>query len=116
MLAADGMIDFEVLRVLKGPDLPMIIRVPGKLTDPDDFNDQRPPYTFVRRGGRSGNCFAYGYREGAEFLLFLRPGEQGMMPYWAPLAPINEQVRPGGDAWVEWVAQQLKSGNLGRPA
>lgn len=113
-LAAEGLIDFQVVRVLKGPDLPAVIRVPGKLTDRDDFNDRRPPYTFVRRGGRRGNCYAYGYGEGAEFLLFLRPGPQGMTPYWAPLAAINEQVRPEEDAWIEWVAGQLKGGNLER--
>lgn len=115
--AADGLIDFEVLRVLKGPTLPAIIRIPGKLTGRDDFNDRPVPYTFVRRGGRSGNCFAYEYRTDAEYLVFLRPASDVLTPYWAPLAPINEQVRSNSDPWINWVIQELAGKELppGRP-
>lgn len=115
--AADGLIDFEVLRVLKGPTLPAIIRIPGKLTGRDDFNDRPVPYTFVRRGGRSGNCFAYEYRTNAEYVLFLRPGSDVMTPYWAPLAPINEQVRSDSDPWIDWINRRImgKELPLGRP-
>lgn len=104
---ADGLIAFAVLRVMKGPSLPTVIRIPGKMTDQDDFNDEPVPYSFVRRAGRHGSCFAYEYRANAEYVLFLRPGGDVMTPYWAPLAPMNEQVRPDGDPWIEWINRQL---------
>jgi hypothetical protein len=108
-LAPDGVIEFDVIRVLKGPALPAVVRIPGKLTQQADFNEQTAPYTSVRRGGRSGNCYAFGYQSGGEFLLFLRPGADAMTPYWAPLHPINEQVLSSEDPWVAWVARQLES-------
>ncbi|HXG55876.1 MAG TPA: hypothetical protein VNJ03_10900 [Vicinamibacterales bacterium] len=98
---------FDVIDALKGQGVPKTFTIPGRLVEGDDFNDRPSPYTFVRRGGRSGNCFAYGYREGADYLLFLQPSGDVMTPYWAPLAPINEQVRPAPDPWVGWVRQQL---------
>lgn len=104
-----GQITFEVIDVLKGQGLPKTFTIPGKLVEEDDFNDRTPPYTFVRQGGRSGNCFAYGYRQGADYLLFLQPAGEVMTPYWAPLAPINEQVRSGQDPWVNWVRQQVQA-------
>ncbi len=102
-------IDFEVLEVLKGPAVPGVVRILGTLVDQDDFNEQPVPFTFVRRGGRSGNCFAFGYRSDREYLLFLRPGKESLTPYWAPLAPINEQIRGSQDPWVTWVKRQVGS-------
>lgn len=106
-LGAIGLIEFEVIEILKGPTLSVPVRIPGTLVTQNDFSDQAIPYTFVRRGGRSGNCFAFGYRQGAEYLLFLRPGRDSLTPYWAPLAPINEQVRNAQDPWMAWVRRQL---------
>jgi hypothetical protein len=108
-IAADGLIAFEVLARLKGQNVPPAFTIPGKLVERDDFNDHAPPYTFVRRGGRSGNCFAYGYRQGAEYLLFLQPQGDVMTPYWAALAPVNEQVRSAQDPWIDWVRGQLEA-------
>ena len=104
---ASGLIEFEVVGVLKGPILSGPVRIPGTLVHRDDFNDRGIPFTFVRPGGRGGNCFAFGYRQGAEYLLFLRPGKETLAPYWAPLAAVNEQVRGSQDPWVAWVRGQL---------
>jgi hypothetical protein len=46
-----------------------------------------------------GNCYALTYRSGAQYLLLIKAGT----PYWAPLAPTNEQVQGEDDAWVSWV-------------
>ena len=59
-ITADGLVTFDVLARLKGQNLPPNFTIPGKLVETDDFNDRPAPYTCVRRGGRSGNCFAYG--------------------------------------------------------
>jgi hypothetical protein len=101
------LIEFELIEVIKGAEVPQVVRVPGSLVSSDDFNEQPVPYTFVRRGGRAGNCFAFGYRAGGEYLLFLRQGEEGLTPYWAPLAAINEQIRGSQDPWVVWVKRQV---------
>ena len=54
----------------------------------------------IRR--RARGCFASRYRVGAEYLLLLRrdPDDQSLSPYWAGLAPVDEQVRGTRDAWV----------------
>jgi hypothetical protein len=70
--------------------------------DSDDFNDRPVPYDWVRSSGTSGSCFAFDYREGAEYLLFLRSIGGVLTPYWAPLAPTNEQVTGPEDPWVIW--------------
>jgi hypothetical protein len=105
---ADGLIAFDVIDVLKGSPLAVVFAVPGKVVEQDDFNDRTVPYNFVRREGRAGSCYARTYRQGAEYLLFLRPVGKVMTPYWAPLAPINEQVRSGQDPWVAWVRKQVQ--------
>jgi hypothetical protein len=100
------LLGMEVLEVLKGSLRASTVAIRGKLVTQDDYNDQAPPYTFVRRGGRSGNCFAYTYRRGAEYLLLLRNTNDVLTPYWAPHAPVNEQVSSKNDQWIEWVRQQ----------
>jgi hypothetical protein len=102
-----GLIALDVVETLKGEAIPTTFAIRGRLVEQDDFNDRPAPYDFVRRGGRSGNCFAYGYREGAEYLLFLRETNHVMAPYWAALAPVNEQVRSKDDPWIQWVRRQL---------
>jgi hypothetical protein len=105
---------FTVLEVLKGPPMPSTIEFNGGLGGRDDPNDHAVPYTFVRPGGRSGNCFALEYRQGGEYLLVLAREPhvayaQGnrLTPYWAPLAATNEQVFGPGDPWLAWVKKQL---------
>ena len=107
---------FGQLEVLKGVLPGESLRVSGILSDDDDLNEKSVPYSFVRPGGRHGNCFAMQYRVGAEYLLLLRPkNEPGapvpgpLTPYWAPLSPANEQLAGGAvDPWVAWVRARAR--------
>lgn len=106
---------FEVLEVLKGEVPTSALHFNGVLSDADDANDKAVPYSFVRPGGRHGNCFALGYRPGAEYLLLLRSSSAALesapgalTPYWAPLGATNEQLTGGAtDPWLVWVRQQI---------
>jgi hypothetical protein len=108
MGVAGTIIKFKVIETLKG-EVAEPLLVYGYLTDEDDYNDHHVPYTFVRRGGRAGNCFAVSYKKGADFLLFLKKGKGKFTPYWKALAPVNEQIRPNDDDWLLWVKEQLQS-------
>lgn len=108
----DSTIRFRVIETLRGPSLPVLI-LPGYLSQRDDFNDHEAPYRFVRPGGRSGSCFANTYRKGAQFLLFLRAGQD--MRYtvnWDALAPVNEQLHSDSDPWLLWAR---KNAGLKKP-
>lgn len=95
-------IEFTVLEVLKGtPPSPLILS--GILTEKDDFNDRPPPYDFVRPGGRRGNCWAYEYRKGAEYLIFLKHLNGRYTVNWLALGATNEQLRGSTDPWLLWV-------------
>ena len=96
------LIRFDVLEVLQGPATEQL-RIRGRLSPTDDYNDATPPYTFVRPDGRGGDCFASMYRDDAQFLLFLNGDSSGYTPYWAPLAAVNEQLRSDHDPWLIWV-------------
>jgi len=86
----DSKIRFKVIERIRGPQTPELV-LPGGLASSDDFNDQRPPYTFVRPGGRGGSCFAELYGSGAQFLLFLKKNKEGEFTVnWYPLGPVNE--------------------------
>lgn len=102
-------IEFKIEQALKGENVPSSLIFKGILTDKDDFNDRPAPYNFVRRGGRSGSCYADNYKRGAEFLLFL---EEKDGKYWLqhyPLAPINEQLRGKDDEWLTWIKNKLQT-------
>ena len=105
----DSVVSFQVLETIRG-ETPLNLALRGYLTQRDDFNDQKPPYTFVRPGGRSGSCFANSYRQGAEYLLFLKrsnvPVE--LTVNWAALAPVNEQLHDIDDPWLIWVRTQAE--------
>jgi hypothetical protein len=101
-------IQFEVMEVLKGDHPRAHLLVPGDSTALDDFNGGDVPYRIVRSGGQRGNCIATSYKLGAEYLLLLRANKDVFHPYWAPLAPLNEQVTGRDDAWVMWVRKQLR--------
>ena len=112
---------FTSVTVLKGTFLGEL-DVPGHLESQDDPNESPFPYTFVRPGGRHGNCYALGYRQGAEYLLFLN-GDQSkpgtLTPYWSPLSPTNEQLFSDTDRWLRWVTRELATavrGADGRPS
>jgi hypothetical protein len=104
---APPLIEFHVQSVLRGngrlePEyIPSPLLIEGTLTQRDDFNDRPSPYDFVRPTGRYGTCFTREYREGARYLLLLNKSATGALtPYWAPLAPTNEQLHPGDDPWL----------------
>ena len=104
----DSVVRFNVVEVLKGETVPEEVVLHGYLTARDDFNDQKPPYTFVRPGGRSGSCFANSYRRGAEFLLMLQGSGTSFTINWYALGPVNEQLRSRDDRWLVWVRQEVK--------
>lgn len=103
----ESTVRFRVEEVLRGSPFPAELVFQGLLEDQDDFNDRPLPYRSVRRGGRSGSCFANSYRPGAGYLLFLRKDYDGYTPYWNALMPVNEQVRGADDPWVDWVRAYL---------
>ncbi len=104
----DSRVRFKVIELIRGQVTSDLI-LPGYLVHTDDFNDQRPPYTFVRPGGRSGSCFANSYRDDAQFLLFLRKTKDGEFTVnWAALAPVNEQLHSADDPWLLWVREQAQ--------
>jgi hypothetical protein len=109
----DSVVSFQVLETIRG-EAPLNLALHGYLTQGDDFNDQKPPYTFVRPGGRGGSCFANSYRQGTEYLLFLKKSAASgeLTVNWAALAPVNEQLHDANDPWLIWVrgqAEQLRN-------
>jgi hypothetical protein len=104
----DSMVRFKEVEVIRGVDASGLI-LPGYLVQKDDFNDQQAPYSFVRPGGRAGSCFANSYREGAEYLLFLKKTNSGHFTVnWAALAPVNEELHSSEDAWLIWAREQAR--------
>ena len=102
----DSRIRFKIIEIIRGPVISDLV-LPGYLDKRDDFNDQRPPYTFVRPGGRAGSCFANSYRADGQFLLFLKKTKAGEFTVnWSPLAPVNEQLHADDDLWLLWVREQ----------
>jgi hypothetical protein len=105
----DSKIRFKVLEVIRGRVSSQLI-LPGYLVDQDDYNDQVPPYNFVRPNGRSGSCFANSYRSGGQFLLILKKKQPaGYTVNWYALGPANEQLRSADDPWLLWVREQAKN-------
>jgi hypothetical protein len=104
----DTKIRFQVLEVLKGDAVGAFLEYDGIFTDRDDRNDGRVPYTFVRSQGRGGNCFAYTYRQGLEYLLILGQRFGTLTPYWQTLAATNEQLSDDNDQWLAWVRAELR--------
>jgi hypothetical protein len=105
----DSTIEFKVEETLRGKDMPETIILNGYLSDRDDFNEMPVPYMFVRPYGRSGSCFANTYKEGAQFLLFLKKRDDGYTPNISALGPTNEQLHSDVDPWLVWVRDHLKS-------
>ncbi len=105
----DSTIEFKVEEKLRGKDVPDTIVLNGYLSDKDDFNEMPVPYMFVRPYGRRGSCFANTYKEGAQFLLFLKKTKDGYTPNISALGPTNEQLHSDKDEWLIWVRDHLKS-------
>jgi len=109
-----GSIKFDIKKVLKGEPSLKQVTVQGELTDKDDFNEGTVPYTSVRPSGKQGSCFAYYYKNGASYLLFLKEQNgsdehktKELSPYWTPLAPVNEQLKSMDDPWLQWVESAI---------
>jgi hypothetical protein len=116
--ASPSQIEFRVISVLKGTFRPEQITFNGRLVLRDEPNQGPVPYAAVRHSGDS-SCFAVDYRQGAEYLLFLKRASHRayaqpdqLTPYWAPLTPSNEQVFGSGDPWEKWVQEQLQDGRV----
>ena len=101
-----GWLEFQVVAVLKGRNVPAKLYIQGFLMAMDDFNREPVPYRHQRGGWSGGACYPYGYRRGGEFLLLLRKVRGRLTPYYAS-APTNEQVRGADDPWVLWVRARL---------
>ena len=104
----DTKIRFQVLEVLKGNAVGSLLEFEGMLTDRGDRNDGPVPYTFVRGQGRGGNCFAYTYKQGQQYLLILGARGGTLTPYWQTLAATNEQLSDENDQWLAWVRAELR--------
>ena len=114
--APDSKVRFKAIEALRGI-VPADFVLPGYLVENDDFNDQPPPYNFVRPGGRSGSCFANSYRSGAQFLLFLKKLPSGDLTVnWYGLGPVNEQLHSEQDPWLLWVREQVSLRRKARSA
>jgi hypothetical protein len=106
----DSLVRFKLEEILKGKDIHDELVLSGYLSERDDFNDHRSPYTFVRPGGRAGSCFANSYRRGAQFLLLLKGSRASFTVNWYALGPVNEQLRSATDPWLLWVRDQVRRG------
>jgi hypothetical protein len=105
-----GTVQFLVRERLKGEAGPEL-RLTGRLTTRDDFNDRPVPYAMVRRAGRQGDCFATSYTAHGTFLLFLKRDAAGRLTTrWAALQPVNEQLRGDDDPWLAWVRDAISRG------
>ena len=102
----NGTMEMRVDETIKGGPNPLALTLTGRLVDTDDFNRGAVPYGGARPGAQTGACFAYEYRTGGSYLLFLKRSRGGLTPYWAPLQPVNEQLHDGADPWLLWVREQ----------
>ncbi len=105
----EPLIEFKVLEILKGEGVPKALHIWGGLSIKDDFNMPGEPFNAIRPSGAEGSCYAYRYKKDGEFLLFLKRSERGLTPYWASMAPANQQLRSADDPWLLWVRNNLGS-------
>lgn len=103
----DSTVEFKVEEILKGESVAQSLMLNGYLSSKDDFNENPVPYKFVRRNGRAGSCFANTYKQGAQFLLFLKKTEKGYTSNISALGPTNEQLHSETDPWLLWVKVRL---------
>ena len=121
MAASPTQVEFSITSLLKGSLPTSRLAFNGVLVAGDERNPGAVPYV-VARHSADASCFSLAYRQGAEYLLFLKrarhpayaQGEQ-LTPYWAPLAPANEQVFGIEDDWERWVREQLRSSPASKP-
>ncbi len=102
---------FKIEEILKGDSLKGTIDLNGYLSNKDEFNDHPVPYNFVRQSGRAGSCYTNTYKQGAQFLLFLKSSDHVKWPGITtpftvnidPLAPVNEELHSPDDPWVYYI-------------
>src|SRR5438105_3985913 len=68
----ESTVRFRIEEVVKGRPAFADLDLPAYLGGLDDFNELPVPYHFVRRGGRTGSCFANTYIQGGRYLLVLK--------------------------------------------
>jgi hypothetical protein len=119
--ASATQVEFRVVAELKGHLPAGRITFNGSLTARNEPNRGTVPYQSVRPSGDAG-CFSVEYRQGAEYLLFLKRAShhayaqpEKLTPYWAPLAPSNEQVFGPADPWERWVRDRLQETATAKP-
>lgn len=95
-------VTFEVVRTLKGAPPAKRFDLVGSLKYFGP-NEEPVPYQLARPGAQRGTCFAYDYKLGGTFLLFLKNGN----PHWSAVRPTNEEVRGAQDRWLEWVESRV---------
>jgi len=106
-------IQFRIRETLKGRPKLTELTIDGSFSSEDDFNDHSVPYRIARPTAREGMCYSTKYKKGADYLLFLQrqndfeQDSKELSPYWAPLAPVNEQLRSKRDPWLLWVKNRL---------
>ncbi|HXH95113.1 MAG TPA: hypothetical protein VNN25_26300 [Thermoanaerobaculia bacterium] len=103
----ESTVRFRIEEVVKGRYALTDLDLPGYLESSDDFNELPVPYTFVRRGGRGGSCFANTYRQGGRYLLVLKMVAGAYTVDWYALGPTNEQLHSVDDPWLKWVRSQV---------
>jgi hypothetical protein len=107
----ESKVAFRIEELLKGENLKSKIVLNGYLSQVDDFNKQAVPYSQVRPSGQHGSCYANTYKQGAQFLLFVKrsqevKGVHASTPFTVnidPLAPVNEQLHSSDDPWVYYI-------------
>jgi hypothetical protein len=112
--ASESRVRFRTTEVLAGEGLwgdhgARDLAFPGILAEGPDFNPGSIPYQIVRSSGQRGECHAMEYRIDGQYLFLLRENQGILTPYWAPLAPTNEEVRGEEDPWVSWVRDRIRS-------
>jgi hypothetical protein len=106
---------FRVLAVYRGKLSSDLIQFNGHLWPVAASGDRPRPFDFKRPRNQTPSCYANGYQQGAEYLLFLgtddgiysQVGE--LTPYWAPQAPTNERLTGDDDPWLRWVIAAIKN-------
>lgn len=114
-------VQFRIEAVLKGTISVARIAFNGWLESRDERNGGSVPYASARHSG-DASCFPMGYRADGVYLLFLARSAHrayaqpdALTPYWAPLAPANEQVFGPNDAWEAWTRMQVANLRKVRP-
>ena len=95
-------VTFDAIRILKGTLLSPRFDLVGSLKYFGP-NKESVPFQLARPGAQRGMCFAYDYKLGGTFLLFLKDGN----PYWSAVRPTNEEVQGIKDKWLTWVTRRI---------